>query len=257
MDNNEEQNFVFGADDHQPDFHHDANDRRLEKLSQKVTILSILIPCIIGILIVFIYLDIKNKVVQVHTTGSSEVNKISSEFSKTISEIKQKNSDIEKNLNTKTGNLEKSLSRLNKSIKKAEKNISFLTSSKINKKAVNNEIATLKKETEALKTSITELTSQSTKLVKIANELNKRLGDVAVLKSEVERLEIDLAYLKDNIIEKSELSNELKKQKIFYQLELKELSDTVNKKIDSMKRVNQNTSGSSKVPEVKLPSENG
>lgn len=248
IDNHEDQNFVFGSDDHEPEFHQNTSDARIEKLNQKVTLLSILIPCIIGVLIVFIYFDMKNKVVQVHTSGSTEVHKISDELSQTIETIKTDSLKIETTLNKKLTGIESSVSGLSSKMKKAEKNIQFMTSAKADKKAIEKEIENLKKESLALRNNLSELTAQNAKLVTIAGELKGRLNDVDDLNKTMERLEIDLAYLKTNMLEKEELKTELKKQKRFYQLELQELSSTVNKKIESIKASQKKASATKPAP---------
>ncbi|MBU2622576.1 MAG: hypothetical protein KKD92_09700, partial [Proteobacteria bacterium] len=65
----------------------DKKDIRIEKLNQKITILSIIFPCIVVILILIIYFDIKNKITGVHDSGSMEVKTLSEDIDKKTAEL--------------------------------------------------------------------------------------------------------------------------------------------------------------------------
>ena len=57
-------------------YHEEIKDLRVEKLSQRVTLISIILPCLIGVAIYFGYRDVTGRVTQSQDTGSLEVQKL-------------------------------------------------------------------------------------------------------------------------------------------------------------------------------------
>lgn len=241
MDNNTEENFVFGSDD--DGYHDDIQSQRLDKLGLKVTMLTILVPTILIIIIVFIYMDMKDKVVQVHNSGTTEVQQSADELKKLIDDLKGSQSEFEKRLNSKIEALEKSLSPMEKRVEQHQKDVAYLSNIKIDKKALDAEIKPVSNATEALKKDISTLTDQNKKLVTIAQELQARINEIPSLKTSLESQKASVESLKTtveginkNMVNANDLATELKKQKAFYKLELNTLSQTVDKKIDAVKK---------------------
>ncbi len=232
MENQNEKDFTFGHDDIKDDYGSGVTNRQIAKLSQKVTLLSILIPLIIVGLVIFIYFDMNSKVGKVDSTGDAKVQIISKELEKTVSEL-------EKRINTKFENIDKTLANINNTIKKAEKNISFLTYSKSNKKTMNTELETLKASTGELRSSISNLTTQNKDLLKIAETLQKRTNELDSLNISVKNLKTDLNTRTGSLVNKTDLTNSLIKQKRFFRLELDQHSSRLNKKISLLKYANQ------------------
>ncbi|MFH1156528.1 MAG: hypothetical protein V1793_22210 [Pseudomonadota bacterium] len=58
----------------------EINDLRIEKLSNRMTIMSVIIPCLIGAILFFAYLDIKDRVTSVHDSGQTEVKNVSEDL---------------------------------------------------------------------------------------------------------------------------------------------------------------------------------
>lgn len=58
-------------------FQQEANTLQIEKLSQRVTIISVIIPCIIIAILVFVYMDITEKVVDVDQTQANHMAQVS------------------------------------------------------------------------------------------------------------------------------------------------------------------------------------
>nr|WP_321404302.1 hypothetical protein [uncultured Desulfobacter sp.] len=61
-------------------FQQEANTLKIEKLSQRVTIISVIIPCIILAILIFVYLDITEKVVDVDQTQADHVAQVSQDL---------------------------------------------------------------------------------------------------------------------------------------------------------------------------------
>ncbi len=57
-------------------YREEINSLRIEKLGNRITIISILLPCIIGIVLFFAYMNLQERVVNIHNTGQNEVKTI-------------------------------------------------------------------------------------------------------------------------------------------------------------------------------------
>ena len=71
--------FKFSTDEPDPDelFHEELRDLRVEKLSQRLTLLAILLPCLLGVAIFFAYRDLASRVIRSQDSGSVEFQKLS------------------------------------------------------------------------------------------------------------------------------------------------------------------------------------
>ena len=76
-------------------FAEERSDLRLEKLTQKVTIISILLPVLIGVILVISYLDIKSRVTTVQDTGESGVQSLSQNLESRFSSLSVKFAALE------------------------------------------------------------------------------------------------------------------------------------------------------------------
>ncbi len=58
----------------------ELNDLKIEKLSNRLTIFSILLPCLIGAILVYGYFDIKERVTTAHDTEQTQVDSVARDF---------------------------------------------------------------------------------------------------------------------------------------------------------------------------------
>ncbi len=74
--------FRFNADDQEPDefYQEEMKDLRLEKLSHRITLISILLPCLIAVAIYFGYRDLTGRVHRGRDSGNLEVQKLSNQM---------------------------------------------------------------------------------------------------------------------------------------------------------------------------------
>lgn len=117
-------------------YHEEINTLKIDKLSNKVTIISIIIPLMIGAIIVFAYLDMKERVVDVDQTKQSQVEQITLEFDQKISALDVK---IAKN----RFDLEKELPPLKEKNVSLSGQIAKLNSNKVDQKTLKTQISKL------------------------------------------------------------------------------------------------------------------
>lgn len=239
MENQNEPDFTFGDDDSKNSYTEDVDSKKIDKLTQKVTLLSILIPCILGLLLVFLYFDMTNKVGKVDSSGSAKVLNISKELEKTITDIKEKSDAVEKSLGVKIDKIDKKLANIDNRMKKAEKNISFLTYAKMNKKQTAADLKKINDSVTKLQENLTAVSNSTAELVSIAEVLKQRTSEIEPVKQSVKLLRKDFEKTNNSYVTQEELDDNLKKQKRLFQLEIKDSYNKLTKKLALLKFANQ------------------
>jgi hypothetical protein len=93
---------------------------RFEKLNRRVTILTILIPVLIGIMIFLGYRDIREMVSQTQDMGAKELTSLAQNLESTISNLSIKQAKLEETLSGKLADLEKMEASVQDGLKKME-----------------------------------------------------------------------------------------------------------------------------------------
>jgi hypothetical protein len=147
----------------------DAENLRIEKLSTRVTLVAVLIPCLLVIVLAVAYLDIKNRVVSTQNTGSIGVQNLSKDLESRFSSLSLKQAKLEEQLAENTKTMETATAalqvKINKSITEFKGNIES--------KANRSDLTALAKKTEA--------------------GMSALKGDVADLKASFAKFDEDLA----------------------------------------------------------------
>jgi chromosome segregation ATPase len=98
-----------------PAYDPDINHIRIEKLSKKITLISVLLPCLMGIIIFFAYLDMRGKVADANLNKQTEVDKISLQFQEQLSALDvkaEKNRFDLESMDKKTVGIESQIAKL-------------------------------------------------------------------------------------------------------------------------------------------------
>jgi len=142
-------------------------DSDIHRLSRRVTILSILIPCLLCAVLVLAYLDVRERLGQLQTAGSREVQTLSEDvLNKAAS------------LSDQYVKLEKMSAVIQERVEKIEGDIKKLNTSKVDKKA--SDTANKKRSEEVAKTFAglqRDMAEQKASLDALAKDLNLKLED--------------------------------------------------------------------------------
>ena len=129
IDDEQYSTFKFNGDDEpEPEqtlYQDEAKDRRVEKLGHRVTIISILIPVLIGAIFYIAYRDITSRVSQTQDTGTMEIQNLSTQLQDKFDEISSKYGELETALTQKLAALEKVDKAMKANLKKAEDTVSI------------------------------------------------------------------------------------------------------------------------------------
>jgi len=229
MSEEKSKEFQIRFDEESPDvvFQDEIKNLRLEKLSKRVTIISILIPCFICILLLLAYFDLRNKVTANQSTGVTNIQSLSQDFNTRLNEHSSQLSKIEESLGSNISSYEKKLSSLKFRIYKSENKIKKVKSSKADKK--DQEI--LKKETNNFSTKLDNLdVIFSGKMTGLSAEQNAIKKDLVKLSSDISSLS------SQKEINRIFLDNQLKKQEKNQQQELTQIKKELESKILAIRK---------------------
>jgi len=226
--------FKIGIDDESQDrrFQEEMENTRIEKLSNRITFISVLIPCLIGIIIFLAYLDIKKRVATIHDTGTTDVKNLSKDLEEKLSDLISKYKQLEDSL-SKTEN---HTSSLQTESDEATTAIKYIRSArKTDNKKFNNSISKIEKNVSSININLKNVSS---KLKTIDNKFNKKLANLskAVDKTSIElnKLKSDISKLSSIKVDKKILDSALKNEQKFYDRKLNQLERNIEKKIISM-----------------------
>ena len=267
--------FKFDGDEQEPEnfYHDELKDLRVEKLSQRVTLLAILLPCLIGVAIYFGYRDLSGRVSRGNDTESMEVQRLTKElnslakdfndklitFSTTLStQGKDLGSSLEGRLagfGKNIGELQNDVKSLDEHLKKTDDTVARLNASKVDKKSlavavekIDASIAPLQTELDKLKTLDRDVKKVADNIARLESNLTKQLAAAEAIaeenKKDYTQIQDSLTKLSGNMIDQDTLALELFKLKKYFQsqiakevIDLKQRLDALQKEIDSIEKV--------------------
>jgi len=239
--------FRFNGEDQEPEsyYHEEFKDLRIEKLSQRVTLLTILLPCLIAVAIYFGYRNLADSVSQSHDTGSLEIQRLTKELEDLSKTFNDKLITFSTTLSTQDKDfgttIEDRLFAINKDIGKLQHD--FKSSNEDLKRTLKQNQDTIEK----LKASKADKKSQAVAVEKIKasiKPLKKELQQLTAIRQELKTVSAVIATLEGKLTDELEtLTAATRQQGKDYdelQASLKELSKkTIDREVDVLRLKNQ------------------
>ncbi|MCK5162323.1 MAG: hypothetical protein KAQ72_01330 [Desulfobacula sp.] len=164
-------------------YHEEINTLKIDKLSNRVTIISIIIPCLIGAILIFAYLDMKERVVDVDLTKQNQFEIISQQLEEKLNALDVK---IAKN----RFSLDNKLPELDNKTVALEGQIAKLNTTKADTKIFNNKFTKLEKH-------ISNNTKQDKTTIQTIERINKQT--LSTIKENQNQLDKTAQQIKDEI----------------------------------------------------------
>jgi len=263
MAEKESKKFEISMDDEVPEFQtqEDFDDQKIEKLHKRITRISIIIPCLVVLIILAGYFDLKKNLSSINTEGNMGVQTLSKELESKFSSLSIKEAKIEETLDKKIEALEKATSSLQASSKEADTAIRYIRSAR-------------KKDNESSESAIQQIENKLASIVKDLDKISSDLNamdktfsaKLAILsqstdssKNALQTVRSDISSIKSS---KADLTA-LKDQQKVYQLALRQLTSSledriksVEKKLNELKKVQTSPKKQSQSKSEKLNSSN-
>ena len=272
MRKDESKEFSFeenGSDKYSDAFLHDEmKDMRVEKLNQRVTIITILIPCLIGVILFIAYREITGRVTQSEFSGSKEVQALSAELENKLTNLNEQNSEFQASLTAKIAGIEKAvagldnkLQTLNGTLKKIKQDLDktgtdlkSVARSKVDKKdqktameKINNTLIPIRKDLEGLALLNRDISSLSNKINFLSSSIkamdqhtHKEFTSVTATMTktsqDLEQLQSDLTVLGNQKMDQASLELELLKARKSYERTLDQELGKLQRKMDALQK---------------------
>lgn len=269
IEENDNSRFQFSADEEEPEaiLQDELRELKIEKLGQRVTLLTILIPCMIGIILVITYLDIKDRVTRSYDTGAIGVQKLSKDLASKFSSLSLEQAKIKDIQANKLPELEKSAAFLKSRLTKLQESMTQLSASTISKdeltrvtKTLTKNIAdipqSLKPEFEALALTNDRLSEDYRKLSSDIKVLSEGMAEINIRISTISK---EIETIGEKSIDRDELELALKLKEIGYRQSLLDKTALLEKEIQTLRKelkdLQKSNSGSSTMaPATQSPS---
>jgi chromosome segregation ATPase len=246
IEENENSRFQFSANEDEPEtlLHDELRELKIEKLAQRVTLLTILIPCMVGIILVIAYLDIKDRVTRSYDTGTIGVQKLSKDLASKFSSLSLEQAKIKDIQANKIPDLEKSAAFLKSRITKLQESMTQISDSSIDKdelarvsKALTDKLSALQQE---LKPDVEALVLNHNQLVedshKITNDIRSLSENMAEMDVKINTIRKEIMTLSESFINKDDLELALKLKEIGYRQSLLDKTALLEKEIQTLQK---------------------
>jgi uncharacterized phage infection (PIP) family protein YhgE len=246
MDENTSKTFTIGGDDRETDtvMQTELQELKIEKLSQRVMLLTILIPVMIGVILIISYLDIKDRVKRTQSSGTIGVQKLSKDLDSKFSSLSLEQAKLKEVHDKKLPALEKNDAFLQTRLKKAQTSIKNLEASKIEQDELTRVTDSLHAQIEALAehghSELDAFAMADEELAAKTDALATQVRDMAnaytQLSEKLTALETAASNLSDTMIGKKELDLALKLKEIGFRQEMLDVTGTLGKRVDALQK---------------------
>ena len=224
-------------DDETPEFQvqEDLDDLKVEKLHKRITRISIIIPCLVIIIIIAAYFDLKKNLSSINIEGNTGVQTLSKELESRFSSLSIKEANLEETLGKKVAALEKATASLQTATKEATTAIKYIRSARIKDNestasAIQNiekTLASIPKELEKISSDLKAIDkTSSAKLAIFSQFMDSSKNDLLTIRS-------DISSLKSSKADQTALKDQ---QKV-YQLALRQLTTNLEERIKFVEKM--------------------
>ena len=219
------------------DYREEIGEIKLEKLSHRVTLITILIPILIVVVIAVSYLDIEQKVVQTQTSGTLGVQNLSKDVESRFSSLSVRQAKLEDTIKKQTAAFDKDRSEYAVQRKGLKDEIDSLSDQMADKKALsdtahkfNTALTAIQEELTATRASIKDVEATATK------SLNQTTAMEDETKKKLQSLSQTTSELVENKLGKNQLDLALKIRDLKLQEQFQEQTEALKKEIASLKK---------------------
>jgi len=255
--------FRFNLGDEEPEFPVPDEElkKRVNRLSQRMSFVTLLLPCLLAIVIYMAYSDLALRLTRTQSSELKSVEKLAADVDQTAGYLNVRLGEVEAAL-AKLDAVQKSVQMLQEELRKSDASVEKIGTVKADKKqleeavgrseaglaAVSNDIKGLSKDLQALApfreelgsvaTLRSEINTLSARLLKLESSLGKDLTSLAGYmersKSELEKIKSELSSLQARKLDREAMDLEALKAKRLYQMALDQEISRIDKTLNSL-----------------------
>jgi DNA repair exonuclease SbcCD ATPase subunit len=263
--------FQLGEEEPEPPAIDEALQRRVQKLSQRMSFLTLMLPCLIALVIYVAYRDINLRVAQTQHSELQSVDRLAKDLQLKTDAMLARVTELETAVGAKLDEVSKSVPALQEGIKKTEAAVERQNTDKADKKElqesaarVDAALAALSKDLQGLTREVqgltkdlqalapfreelgsasalrNDVTSVSARLQKLENSLGKDLTGLAGYmdrnKAELTQIKTELANLQSRKLDRESTDLEILKAKKSFQTALDQEMSRIEKTLSAIQR---------------------
>ncbi len=237
MTEKEPKKFEMQLDDESQDFQiqEEIDDTKVEKLNKRVTRISIIIPCLMVIIILAAYFDLRKNLSSLNTIGNMGVQSLSKELESRFSSLSIKQANLEESTAKKIGELQKTIASLQAETKEATTAIRYIRSArKSDNKHTESAINAIDKKLDLFPKDLNKISSD---VKKLEQSLTEQLTSISKFinssKNDLQKINSDISSLKSSKADRTALKDQ---QKV-YQLALRQMSKNLEDRLSSLENM--------------------
>lgn len=218
-----------------------SSNLTLKKLNQRLTIISILIPCLIAVIIMIVYSNLNKKVSGIQNSGSIKVQSLSKNLEEKLKTLSGKTDQLKVLIENQSEQFEKKLSSVSRDIGKNKNSLKKSVKAQASKNDLNRHVKELTGKIEGLKKNISSFSSDiqaldSSLSGKIEKEIKGFSDTVDVMTNDLNNLKQEISRLSDTGVDQKKLDFDLDLQAKRYKTELRQAIVDLEKKISSLRK---------------------
>jgi DNA repair exonuclease SbcCD ATPase subunit len=215
----------------------EVNELRLEKISQRVTMISILIPVLIVIVLVIAYLDIKKRVVQTEDSGTIEFRKLSSDLESRFSSLSLRQAKLEDTLEKLTAQNDHTMASIQVRMEKLHDTIEQIRKDALGVKELDAVKQDLLKQINNVIASTNEAGKQNTATLQdLKSQIIQQSERQAAMNTRIADAQKNYADLESRKIDKQSLDLALRLEALKVETAVKTQIDGLQQKLNALER---------------------
>lgn len=215
----------------------EVNELRLEKISQRVTMISIMIPVLIVIVLVITYLDIKKRVVQTEDSGTIEFRKLSSDLESRFSSLSLRQAKLEDTLEKLTEQNDRTMASIQVRMEKLNDSIEQIRKDALGVKELDAVKQDLLKQINNVIASTNEATKQNTAMLQdLKSQVIQQTEKQAAMTTRIADAQKNYADLESRKIDKQSLDLALRLEALKVETAVKTQVDGLQQKLNALER---------------------
>ncbi|MDP2643973.1 MAG: hypothetical protein Q8P24_03470 [Desulfobacterales bacterium] len=272
MNHHDSSSFRFGIDDDRPDsiFREETPNPQIKKINQRITLVSLLIPCLVGLVLLLAYMDITKRFGNQKNAETLALTELSKYLESRFSSLSVQYAKLQDQFSKKVSPMdevilefEKFTSANKKGIELVAKNLENMNALKTDKKEFEAALNKLEKALEPLQKDLKDIEAQvktlagkiSPKLDTISAKVEKGTIEQARLAKsiesameEIDELQSSVSALTKNKIEKKDLDLALRMDQLKLKSYEQQLNRTTQDLEEKIKSIQDQVSDGNKKP---------
>jgi predicted transcriptional regulator len=214
-----------------------VDELRIEKLSQRMTLISILIPVLIVVILAVAYLDIKRRVIRTEDSGAVTAQHLSQDVESRFSSLSLKQAHLEEGLAKLQDETNRSLARTQVSLQKLEESLKQARGAMVSQKELKTQTQKIDHDLADAARSVEELKGQVDGLAQSLqarmSQSDQQVADQGVLLAQLKQ---NLADIDQNKIDKPAMDLALKLEALKIKQLMNSQSDDIQSRLRAIEK---------------------